>query len=60
MKSKISEFFTALLCAVILAGIGVYAVTQLTGTAQTVVIVIDIIAAPITLYLLRKQFGRNK
>ncbi|MHB1457736.1 MAG: hypothetical protein ACYC0V_12575 [Armatimonadota bacterium] len=60
MKSKISEFFTALICAVILASIGVYAGTQLKGTTQTVVIVIDIIAAPITLYLLRKHFGRNK
>lgn len=60
MKNKFSEFFTVLFCAVILAGIGVYAAVQLTGSIQTVVIVIDIIAAPITLYLLRKHFGRNR
>ena len=60
MKNKISEFFTVLICAVILAGIAICAIMRLTGNAQTVVIAIDIILAPITLYFLRKRFGRDK
>jgi hypothetical protein len=60
MKNKISEFFTVLICAAILAGIAVYAIMALTGATQTIVIIIDIILTPITLYYLRKHFGRDK
>lgn len=58
-NSKLTEFIWALISAIILAGAAVIALFKLSGAAQTIAIVVIILAALGAIQLLRKRFGRN-
>jgi len=58
-NSKLTEFIWALISAIILAGAVIFSLYKLSGTAQTIAIVVIILAALGAIQLLRKRFGRN-